>query len=313
MGIVFVSHELDDVLRLADRVAILRDGTVAAAGAARDLDTPTLVRHMVGREVQQLYPPRNPVPEGPPALQLRGVVRSGAARAVDLLVRSGELVGLYGLMGAGRSELARAVFGLEPIDRGEVLLGGEPLSGPPAARIARGLAFVTEERRLDGLCLDAAVADNIALPSLRALSRTALRILRPSTIAASAAPVAASVRVTGAGHRSAAVRRLSGGNQQKVVLAKWLLTRPRVLILDEPTRGIDVGARAEIYHLLDRLASGGTGLLVVSSDLDELMGLCHRILVMRAGEISATVDAPHYVREDILRAALPASVGEAAP
>ncbi|MEO7273899.1 MAG: sugar ABC transporter ATP-binding protein [Vicinamibacterales bacterium] len=312
MSVVYISHELGDVLRLCDRVAVLRDGLVVASGKAAEFSIDTLVRHMVGREVQQLYPPRRAAVAVEPVLELREVTRAGTVRDITLTVHRGEVLGVFGLMGAGRSELARIIFGLDRHAAGEILMRGVALTGGPAERIARGLAFVTEDRRLEGLCLEASVADNLALASLRALSRTPLGILDGAAIDRAVRRIGNDVRLTAGSSTDSPVARLSGGNQQKVVLGKWLLTNPRVLILDEPTRGIDVGARAEIYQLLHGLAEGGTALLVISSELDELMGICDRILVMHQGEIGGRFEAGDYDREQLLRAALPPFVSRAA-
>ena len=310
LSIVYISHELGDVLTLCDRVAVLRDGAVVASGSVAAFSVGMLVRHMVGREVEQLYPPRRSGSLGDPVLELRNVASLDSTRAVTLTVHRHELVGVFGLMGAGRSELARVIFGLDRHMSGEILLDGTPLDGGPAERIARGLAFVTEDRRLEGLCLEASVRENLVLASLHAFSRRALGIVNRQAVQRAIEQIRGDVRLTGAANDWAPVARLSGGNQQKVVLGKWLLTKPCVLILDEPTRGIDVGARAEIYQLLHRLADGGAGLLVISSYLDELMGICDRIVVMRQGEVGGRFEAPEFDRERLLRAALPASVGE---
>jgi ribose transport system ATP-binding protein len=305
LGVVYISHELADVLRVCDRVAVLRDGEVVARGRAGDFSIQMLVRAMVGRDVQQLYPVRRPPPAGRPRLRLEPGRGSRAERGVALTVHAGEIVGIYGLLGAGRSELARAIFGLDPAPGATVVLDDVELTGAPARRIAQGLAFVTEDRRTDGLCLDASIEANLALASLPRWTTRAAGLLDLAGQRAAAALTAETVRLTRDTSFSLPVRYLSGGNQQKVVLAKWLMTRPAVLILDEPTRGIDVGARADVYTVMQRLADDGAGLLVISSDLDELMGLCHRILVMRQGAISASVRAEDFDREQLLRAALP--------
>ena len=310
LSIVYISHELGDVLSLCDRVAVLRDGAVVASGSVAAFSVDMLVRHMVGREVEQMYPPRRSGALGGPVLELHDVARPGTTQAVSLTVHRHEIVGVFGLMGAGRSELARVIFGLDPHISGKILLDAAPLEGGPAERIARGLAFVTEDRRLEGLCLEASVGENLVLAGIRAFSRRALGVLDRQAVQRAIEQIRGDVRLTGAANDMAPVARLSGGNQQKVVLGKWLLTKPRVLILDEPTRGIDVGARAEIYQLLHRLADDGAGLLVISSYLDELMGICDRIIVMRQGEVGGRFEVPEFDRERLLRAALPASVGE---
>ena len=310
LSIVYISHELEDVLRLCDRVAVLRDGAVVAEGSVVQFSIGSLVRHMVGREVEQLYPPRRAAPSVDPVLEVRDVTRDGVFRGISLTVHRREILGVFGLMGAGRSELARVIFGLDRHTSGEIRMAGAPLHGGPSQRIARGLAFVTEDRRLEGLCLEAPVEDNLVLASLRSLSRTRLGVLDRTAIHRATSEVSRDVRLTGTADPAAPVVRLSGGNQQKVVLGKWLLTRPRVLVLDEPTRGIDVGARAEIYQLLHRLVDTGTGLLVISSNIDELMGICDRIVVMRRGEIAGRFEPGDFDRERLLRSALPSSVGE---
>jgi len=211
-------------------------------------------------------------------------------------------------MGAGRSELARILFGLDPHTGGEVRLRGKPLGQlPPLDRIKNGLAFLTEDRRLEGLCLEASVADNIALVSLRHHARTPLRWLDTDAWRRSIRAMRDAVRLAVKADDRQAVKTLSGGNQQKVVLAKWLLTRPEVLILDEPTRGIDVGAKFEIHQLILDLADQGAGVLVISSEIEELTGLCDRILIMSRGEIAGSLPRAEFDRERILAAALHAS------
>ncbi|MPZ20662.1 MAG: ATP-binding cassette domain-containing protein [Luteitalea sp.] len=323
LSVVYISHELNDVLRVCHAIAVLRDGAVVATGRAAELSVDALIRHMVGRETRQLYPPRRAALPREPVLELRDVTL-GVAQAADprrgqgieplpaigFTLHEDEILGLFGLMGAGRSELARVIFGLDASVSGQMLLDGTPLAGSPAERIRRGLAFVTEDRRLEGLCLGASVADNLVLASLRAFSRTPIGLLDPTAIRQAVDRIGQDVRLTGHAGTHVPVARLSGGNQQKVVLGKWLLTRPRVLILDEPTRGIDVGARAEIYELLYQLAEAGSALLVISSDLDELLGICDRLLVMRKGRIVRSFAPAEFDRERLLRAALPASVSE---
>jgi len=208
-------------------------------------------------------------------------------------------------MGAGRSELARILFGLDPCEAGEVRLNGALISRQSLRRrIQRGLAFLTEDRRAEGLCLEASIADNIALVSLGQHSRPPAGLLNLRGLANAVAAIRQSVRLTPSAKDEAPVKTLSGGNQQKVVLAKWLLAKPSVLILDEPTRGIDVGAKFEIYQLIHDLADRGAGVLVISSELEELIGICDRILVMRRGEIVDELNRPDFDRERIMKGAL---------
>lgn len=306
LAIVYISHDLADVLRMCDRVVVMRDGQVVAVHSAAEWSTDRLISAMVGRELSRVYsePPAVDAAAGA-ALQVRSLTRKPAVRDVTLSVGSGEILGLAGLMGAGRSELARVIFGLDAADRGEVRLEGDLLTGGPRPRIARGLALVTEDRRDDGLCLDATVADNLLLVALRAFCRTPLRFVRTRAVAAAIGRLREAVRLSPSARDGQAVRTLSGGNQQKVVLGRWLLARPKVLILDEPTRGIDVGAKVEIYQLVHRLAAGGAGILLISSEIEELIGLCHRILVMRQGAVASEVRRGAFDRERLLRDALP--------
>ena len=223
-------------------------------------------------------------------LEARRLTQPTILENVTFSLRAGEILGIAGLMGSGRSELARILFGLDPCARGEILLSGHPIQHlPPRERIRRGLAFLTESRRDDGLLMPASVLANLALVAPRS---------------SELAGVAARVGVRCASLDRQPVRQLSGGNQQKVALGKWLVRPPRVFLLDEPTRGIDVGARAEIYRIIASLAESGVGILMISSEIEELTGMCDRILVMRRGEISGVIARPEFDRERILRAAL---------
>jgi ribose transport system ATP-binding protein len=297
---------------------VLRDGAVVGAGPRDRFTADQMIALMVGRSLGQLYPARKriqpqppglsfvtPGPGTAPVLEARQLTQPGVVRNISLSLHCGEVLGIAGLMGAGRSELARIVFGLDPFARGEVLLKGEVISGlAPHRRIQRGLAFLTEDRREEGLCLEAAIADNISLVSLRRHARGPARLLDFAGLRQAIAEIRRAVRLTPTASDQAPVRALSGGNQQKVVLAKWLMARPDVLILDEPTRGIDVGARFDIYQLIHDLADQGAGVLVISSELEELIGLCDRILVMSHGEIREELSREAFDRERILKAAL---------
>jgi ribose transport system ATP-binding protein len=301
---IYISHVLGDVLRLCDDVAVLRDGQLVGSGPVGEFTADRMITLMVGRSLGQLFPERTAAPSQEVVLEARGLAQPGVVAGVSFALHRGEVLGVAGLMGSGRTELARILFGLDPCTGGEVLLGGVPLGRlPPRERIRRGLAFLTEDRRAEGLMMEASIAENIALASLPAFARrgTGLVDRRRADEAVAAAGRAAQLRTPEARR---AVKTLSGGNQQKVVLAKWLLTRPAVLILDEPTRGVDVGARHEIYRLIDRRAAEGAGVLMISSEIEELMGLCDRILVLSRGEIRAAFDRRAFDREAILRAAL---------
>lgn len=290
-AVIYISHALADVRRLAGRILILRDGEVAAAGPAAEFTEERMISCMVGRPIGQLYPERRPVPpDAEPLLEARGLTHPAILEDVNFTLRRGEVLGIAGLMGSGRSELARILFGLDRCERGEILLSGDPIQHlPPRERIGRGLAFLTENRRDDGLLMPAGVLANLALVEARS---------------GGLAGVAARVGVRCASLERQPVRQLSGGNQQKVALGKWLVSPPRVFLLDEPTRGIDVGARAEIYRIIAALAEAGVGILMISSEIEELTGMCDRILVMRRGEISSSIERPDFDREQILRMAL---------
>ncbi len=317
-SLIYISHALDEVLRLSDDVVVLRDGEVVGQGKATEFDQNKLVSLMVGRELKQLFPKGRSLPlrralesnevgaePRAPLLEVRKVSQPGVVRDVSFSLRRCEVVGLSGLMGAGRTELARILFGLDPHECGTILVSGEPLTGSPRRRIRRGLAMLTENRRDDGLCLEASVADNIALVTLPNYTTSPLRLINFASLRNGLAKIREAVRLQPKLSNEQPVKTLSGGNQQKVVLAKWLLATPQVLILDEPTRGIDVGAKSEIYQLIRDLADRGAGVLVISSELEELTGLCDRILVMNRGRIASEFAPGEFDRERILNAALP--------
>ncbi len=305
IAMIYISHSLGHVLKRCDEIVVLRDGAVVAHEPTAQFTMDRLVSLMVGRAITRWFPPRTAQPGEEIILEARGIGQPGIVRNISFQVRRGEIVGVSGLMGAGRSELARILFGLDPCATGDILLEGESIGHlPPAARIRRGLAFLTEDRRAEGLCLEASIADNLTLVSLGELGHGGLGWLDRTRIAACVRRMREAVRLTPAARDPQLVKTLSGGNQQKVVLGKWLLGEPKVFILDEPTRGIDVGAKYEVYRLIRDLAARGTGVLLISSELEELLGMCDRILVMRGGRISDTIEPPEFDRERILRAAL---------
>jgi ABC-type sugar transport system ATPase subunit len=301
-GVVYISHALGDVLRVADEIVVLRDGAVVGRGPRGDFDEARLVALMVGREIGTVFPRRRGGPTDEVALEVAGASAGGRFRGVDLALHRGEVLGLYGLMGAGRTELVRAIFGLDRLEEGRASVGGQPIGGSPRAAIARGVALVTEDRRHDGLVMDAAVAENLALVALPPLAGP-VGFLAPARVEAAVRAQATAVRLESATGLRAPARSLSGGNQQKVVIGKWLMARPRVFLLDEPTRGIDVGAKQQVYRLVAELADEGAAVLVVSSEIEELLGLCDRLLVLRRGEVAARLERP-FDREAVLRSAL---------
>jgi ABC-type sugar transport system ATPase subunit len=302
--LVFISHRLEEVLALADRVTVLRDGRHVATAEARALTGPQLIRLMAGREVAVAGAQTRPVP-GPVALEVRGLGRPPAFSDISFSVRQGEVVALAGLMGAGRTEVASAIYGLHPATRGEVRLFGSPVRLPnPQAALARGVAMVTEDRRASGLIPDASVGFNLTLSSLRELGRGPF--LQP---ARETAVARGQIDRFGIKPRdpAPAVLRLSGGNQQKVLLARALLTRPRLLILDEPTRGIDVQAKSEVHAVIRQLAADGLAVLLVSSELPEVLSLSDRILVLRQGRLAGELDARSATPAEVLQLAMPAA------
>jgi ribose transport system ATP-binding protein len=306
IAIIYISHVLEHVRQLCHDVVVLRDGAVVAQGPMEGMTAAAMVSAMVGRSLHQLYPTRRGIPATDVALEVKGISRPHIVRDIDFTLRRGEVLGIFGLMGAGRSELARILFGLDPSARGEIHLHGERLSAAgPRRRIERGIAFLTDDRRHEGLCLDASIADNFALVSLRSHARGPLKLINPATWRRAIATIRDAVRLSASASNHQPVQTLSGGNQQKVVLGKWLLASPSVLILDEPTRGVDVGAKFDLYQLILDLADRGSAILIISSELEELTGICDRILVMSQGEIRATFSRNEFAREALLAAALP--------
>ncbi|MGD9483099.1 sugar ABC transporter ATP-binding protein [Streptomyces sp. TRM70308] len=308
VGVVFITHKLEEVAELGDRVTVLRDGrSVARVPAGTDRDE--LVRLMVGRSIEAQYPrERGPVDaDGPPLLRVRGLRRAGAFDGVGFEVRGGEVVGLAGLVGAGRTEVVRAVFGADAYDHGSVHVRGAPLPRHDvAASLAAGVGFVPEDRKGQGLVLGASVGENLGLVTLRRASRGGLVDRAGQRRAAAAMAARLGVRMAGLDQPA---RTLSGGNQQKVAIGKWLLAGSRLLILDEPTRGVDVGAKVEIYRLVNELTAAGHGVLMVSSDLPEVLGMSDRVLVMCRGRLAGELAGDAATQDAVMALA----VGSARP
>ncbi|MEU4779123.1 sugar ABC transporter ATP-binding protein [Micromonospora sp. NPDC023633] len=281
-AVLFISHRFDEVFNLCQRITVLRDGAWVSSDSAADLTVDEVVRRMVGRDVSSLYPKQD-APLRDTLLEVRGLSRAGIFSDVSFSVRGGEIVALAGLVGAGRSEVARAVFGVDRYDAGEVRVAGRALpSGSPRKAIAAGMALVPEDRRQQGLIMELSVQRNVTLARRRALSR--LGLLLDAAERAEARRWTRRLQVK-TPRLAAPVATLSGGNQQKVVLAKWLATEPRILIIDEPTRGIDVGTKAEVHRLLSELAGEGLAILMISSELPEVLGMADRVLVMHEGRL----------------------------
>ncbi len=286
VAVVYISHRLEEIRRIGDRITVLKDGRAVATGLdARTTPTADLIRLMTGRSIEYVFPPRRREPrsDADPLLEVSGLSRREEFEDVSFEVRPGEIVGLAGLVGAGRSEIIETVFGARRADRGQVAVLGAPLrNGSVRAAVGAGVGLCPEERKSQGLVLDQAVYQNITMASMKRFS--AAGFTRAAAEKAAAAEVAAKVDVRPA-DPDRVVRTLSGGNQQKVVLARWLLRECRVLLLDEPTRGVDVGARSEIYLLIRELADSGVGVVVVSSEVEEVLGLADRVLVVAGGRV----------------------------
>ncbi len=299
-AILFISHRFEEIFALADRITVMRDGRYVSTHDTAATDVAAIVREMVGRSVDALFP-KTPAEIGEPVLTVRGLSRAGVFQDIDLVVRSGEIVGLSGLVGAGRTEVARAIFGIDRYDEGEVIVSGAPLHpGDPQRAIAARIGFVPEDRRAQGLVLELSVVRNIALTLRDSLARFGIIPSRREQNVAIDWAQRLRVKV---GSPWIAAATLSGGNQQKVVLAKWLATDPMLLIVDEPTRGIDVGTKSEVHRLLSDLAGRGIAILMISSELPEILGMSDRIYVMSEGRITAEIAREDATSEAVMHAA----------
>ncbi|MFT4110741.1 sugar ABC transporter ATP-binding protein [Propionicimonas sp.] len=299
-ALMFISHRFDEVFGLCDTVTVMRDGTYISTEAIADTSEAEIVRLMVGREVKELFP-KVPAEIGRPLLQVDGLTMAGTFADISFTVRSGEIVALAGLVGAGRSEVARAVFGVDPYEAGQVRLDGVALPKQnPAASMRAGLALVPEDRRKQGLVIDATVATNITDAIRPTLTKFGLITARRENHEAQLWARKLEVKTAAL---DAVAGTLSGGNQQKVVLAKWLAANPKVLIIDEPTRGIDVGTKSEVHRMMSELAGMGLAILMISSELPEVLGMADRVLVMHEGRITADIPRAEATPETVMFAA----------
>jgi ribose transport system ATP-binding protein len=295
-SVIYISHRLEEIFEIADRVTVLRDGRHIATRGIAEVDTGQVIHMMVGRPLTAKIP-KQAARVGDEVLRVEGL-SGGPVREVSFSVRAGEIVGLTGLVGAGRSEVARLVFGADPKRAGRILLDGAPVNlASPAAAIAHGIGFVTEDRKRQGLVLGLPVRENVTLAELERLS--ALGFVRRDLERAEVRRVVDRLRIRTPSIEQL-VRNLSGGNQQKVALAKWLLTRSRVLFFDEPTRGIDVGAKVEIYQIMNDLARRGVAMVMITSELPEALGMSDRLLVMREGRLVAELARAQATQEIIM-------------
>jgi ribose transport system ATP-binding protein len=302
VSIIFITHRLNEVETCADRVVVLRDGSVVGELAREQIHRDAMIRLMIGRDLKSLYiPPKSP--PGANVLEVAGLrTVSHPAHATNLSLRAGEILGMAGLIGAGRTELARALFGIDPILGGEIRLNGAPVAIRSAKdAIALGIYLAPEDRKRSGLVLEESVSENISLPDLLSFARYFL--VSPGAERKNAERQRQSLNIKTADVETV-VRTLSGGNQQKVVLAKWLSMKPKVMIFDEPTRGIDVGSKSEIYSLMRGLADAGVAILMISSDMEEVIGVSDRIVVMQEGAISGTLNRDQFSEENVMRLAV---------
>ena len=307
--VLFISHFLGEVLQTADWVTVLRDGRLVSSGPTVDETEPSLITKMVGRSLSILYQPKSPPPvDADTVLEASDLHWGSVVRGVSLRVRRGEIVGLAGLVGAGRSEFARCITGAVRPDRGTVSITGRPPTRPgtPRETISEGLVMVPEDRKSQGLVLSRSIAENLALARSPGTGRAWFALPRRLHAAAREWIARADIRPPSPG---AAVGDLSGGNQQKVLISKWLACNPQVLIADEPTRGVDVGAKVAIHAMITEAAATGVGVLLISSEIEELLGVSHRILVFRKGKIVDELDADDGQRERIMSAAFGAASG----
>jgi len=295
--LVYISHKLDEVEKVTDEVIVMRDGRFVARQPTASLTRHAMANLMVGRELSDLFPPKDPVPEGAPLLQVRGFTVPGWAQDVSFEVRAGEILGFAGLVGAGRTELFEGLMGLRPHSAGIVQVDGREVHLRNSREAANeGITYLSEDRKGKGLLVDFGLRENLTLMNLRAYARPVLSPAREQE-ALEGAVRSFGIRTGDTRQRASA---LSGGNQQKLALAKVLQPQPRVVVLDEPTRGVDVGAKRDIYFLIQRLAREGQAVIVISSELVELIGLCHRVAVMRGGQLTATVHDEHLSEEELI-------------
>jgi ribose transport system ATP-binding protein len=306
VSVIFISHRLNELTQCADRVVVMRDGRVVGELGKGEITHGAMIRLMIGRDLKSLYVPPAAAP-GKHVLEIRAAqTKTYPNREVSIGVRRGEILGLAGLVGAGRTELARAIFGIDPLLAGQIVVDGEDVHiSAPREAISQGIYLVPEDRKRCGLLLDVSIAENIALPNMHACSSTGL--VNDSIVVANAErqKERLHIRAPSVAHEGGS---LSGGNQQKVVLAKWLAMNPRVLICDEPTRGVDVGAKSELYEMLRKLADAGVAILMISSDMEEVIGVSDRIAVMHEGVISGFLERAEFSEHNVLQLAVGGSI-----
>jgi ABC-type sugar transport system ATPase subunit len=298
LAIVYISHRMEELEHLADRVTILRDGKCVFTGEAHSIDAPGIIRHMVGRDIHELYP-KLPEPSTETVLEVSNLACGSEYRNISFELHRGEILGFAGLVGAGRTAVARGIFGLDPPDSGAISLRGKPVSFQSTSEsIAAGLGYLTEDRKGVGILPDLAVTQNISIAALDSMSNGP--VLNLSDEARRCNELIQKLKIK-ARSSSMPIGRLSGGNQQKALLARWLFAGSSILLLDEPTQGVDLGTRADIYLLMREIVASGGSILMISSDLPELLGMSHRICIMSRGELVATMPAAGATQEQVMQ------------
>ncbi|MEG2623739.1 MAG: sugar ABC transporter ATP-binding protein, partial [Clostridia bacterium] len=297
-GIIYISHKLDEILRIADEISVLRDGTNVNTWKADEVDNNTIIRSMVGRELKAQFPKMD-VPIGEKILEVKGLTRAGQYEDITFTLHRGEILGFVGLVGSGRTELMHSLFGMTKPDTGEIVLRGKTVHFKrPNDAISAGISYVTEDRKGDGLVLPMSVHHNVTLPSLRDFVHVGLLRRKAEDDVVNDEVKALGVRVN---NTRQPVKSLSGGNQQKVILAKWMLTKPEIIIFDEPTRGIDVGAKSEIYKIMCEYVAAGNAVIMVSSEMPEAIGMSDRLIVLSNHRCSGQLSREEFSQEAIIR------------
>lgn len=298
VSIVYISHRMEEIFELCDRITILRDGTYVGTENIKDINMDDIVRMMIGREIGERYPKRENVKIGDEVISVEGLTKGKVFRNVNFGVRAGEVLGVSGLMGAGRTEIMHAIFGNLPYDSGRILINGEAVQIKCARdAINAGIGFITEDRKTEGLLLEKSIAENIELANLGKVSDKSVLSKSKGKELVKKGIDEFRIKCFGPEHEC---NNLSGGNQQKVVFAKWVYTDPKVLIMDEPTRGVDIGAKKEIYSVINDLAAKGVAIIMVSSELPEVLGMSDRIMVVHEGKVTGIINAAEADQEKIM-------------
>ncbi len=303
ISIIYISHVLQDIKEICDAVCVLRDGKVIDQKKIKEVSEAEIIKMMVGRTIDKLFPQRKKVVKEEITLQVNNLSALGLVKNISFQLHKGEVLGFSGLMGSGRSELARIIFGLEEYEKGDIILNQKPIVGNVKKRMNAGLAFLTENRRDEGLILELSITDNTALASREAYTYGILSTINKKILNSNVQNILERTYLNTKNY-DLSVKHLSGGNQQKVVIGKWLLTKPSIIILDEPTRGIDVGAKRQIYKMINDLVEAGSSILLISSEIEELMGMSDRIITMNYGCITAVFDKNNFDSNDILEASM---------